>query len=591
MEKSGLCRPAGVLAMMIRTIIILIVCAAGGYAVRSLRMEAHVRPLSWLLFVLPFMSGGFYTGACAAVTVFLLGYLLWTVRRNQKFTLCLSDPLAAVALLALDYSVSFLWAADHGMAAWGVVRFVPVLLFALALLQLKPGEISDLYRLVPLSAAAMTVLAGVIQYIPALADQVTVNGRLAGFFEYPNTYAAFLEVALVICAMDPNRDKRSVWVDAVLVFGVFASGSRTGFILLAGLLILLCIQKKDKVYTVSAALIFGACLAFSLLASHLEWNTASDRYLTISAQSSTMLGRFLYFADALKMIAKHPFGLGYLGYRAVQGGWQSGVYDVTYVHNWLLQLLLDVGWVPALVFLAAVVRSFFAKTAGKRDRLIMLVILGHGMMDFDLEYLSIWLLLLPALALWADKPIAIRRGGKVAMTAGAAVGLLCVWLAAGELLYHAGQVDLCLKVTPFHTQAQEYRLTQIQDALELDEAADRVLALKPSSSIAHSAKANAAFAAGDIQTMMDEKEEAITWAQYRVEEYCDYFDKLYEAMNWYLEAGDAQSAAVCAEKLRNIPQMLSALADTTSPLAWKIADQPQLELPEEYRQLLAQIAG
>lgn len=553
--------------------------------------DEGIRPLSWLLFVLPFMAGGFYSVGCAAAAVYLLGYLLWITGKNKKFTLYLSDSLMAVCLLVLCYGISFLWAKDRGMAVWGAVRFIPVGLFVLAILQQKGSDISDIYRYVPLSAAMMTVAALVLQFVPGLAELVTVDDRLAGFFEYPNTYAAFLEVALIISATDPARRKWAAWMDIVLILGVFASGSRTAFVLLILLLLLLCMVKKDRHYILTVASAFLGCMILTVLANRLDWNTTSDRYLTISAQSSTLLGRFLYFADALKIIAKHPFGLGYLGYHAVQGSWQSGVYDVTYVHNWLLQLLLDVGWIPAILFLAAVVRSFFAKDAGWRSRLIILVILGHGMMDFDMEYLSMWLLLLPALVFRVGKPISIKRGGKAAIAVGAAAGLICVWLAAGDGLYHAGQVDLCLKITPFHTQALEYRLTRIRYAQELDEAADRILELKPGSSVAHSAKANAAAAAGDIHTMMEQKEQAIACGRYRIEEYCDYFDKLYTAMQWYLEAGDIQSAEFCADKLQSIPVMLSELEETTSPLAWKIADQPQLELPEGYQKLLAEIAG
>ena len=60
-------------------------------------------------------------------------------------------------------------------------------------------------------------------------------------------------------------------------------------------------------------------------------------------------------------------------------------------------------------------------------------------------------------------------------------------------------------------------------------------------------------------------------------------------MTLYLRSGDRDSARICAEKLGHIPDMLESVRQTTDPLAWKIADTPQLELPEEYMQLLEEI--
>lgn len=573
--------------MIIRSIITLVICILGMKAVKTRFETEEIRPVGWLLFVMPYFSGGFYSGGCAAATVFLLGYLLWITRKNKHFTVNLNDTLMAVLLLVLCYSLSYFWAADRGMAAWGLVRFAPVLLFALAIMQIKAEQLSEIYRLVPLSAAIMTVVSYGMQYVPAWTDLVTIQGRLSGFFEYPNTFAAYLETALVISATSPRRTRLSVAIDVILIFGVLSTGSRTGFILLAAVLILLFISKRDKQYILSAVLIISVMLAVLLLANRLGWDTEADRFLTISVKSTSFVRRLLFFADALKIIAKHPMGLGYLGYHAVLGSWQNGAYDVVYVHNWILQLLLDVGWIPTAAFLLTVIRGFFAKNTGWRNRLIILVILGHSMFDFDMEYLSMWLLLLPALDYRNGNSICLKRGKKAAVTAGAAVGLVCIWLAAGDYLYRTGNVDLCLKITPFHTQALEYRLTEIKDAETLDETADRILELKPSSSISHSAKANVAFASGDIMSTINEKEQAIACNRYEIAEYCDYFDKLYTAMCWYLNAGDSQSAQVCAAKLQSIPQMLSDLEDTTSALAWKIADQPELKLPDEYLKILA----
>lgn len=280
-----------------------------------------------------------------------------------------------------------------------------------------------------------------------------------------------------------------------------------------------------------------------------------------------------------------------MGYRSMQGTFQTGVYDIAYVHNELLQLLLDVGWLPTLALCYVVVRSFFRKDCGHRNRLIMLVILGHSMMDFDLQFLAMWFLLLPTFQLVTGSPLRLRRGKLPAIAVGFVLACICLWLTAGDALFRGGQTELALAVTPFHTQALEYRLTQISDADELGETADRLLELNSCSSLAHSARANAAFAAGDIATMIEEKQQAISCSPYDLEEYCDYFQKVYQVMSWYQSQVDTESAEVCRTLLLEIPAKLGQVLEETSELAWKLDDTPQLELPAEYQQLLASIAS
>jgi hypothetical protein len=152
-------------------------------------------------------------------------------------------------------------------------------------------------------------------------------------------------------------------------------------------------------------------------------------------------------------------------------------------------------------------------------------------------------------------------------------------------------MELALKVTPFHTQAMEYRLTQLRDIEELDQTADRLLRLNSSSGLGHGAKANAAYASGDVVTMVDEKKAAIRCARYDPEEYCDYFRKLYDYLVWYRARGDGQSAQICASLILEIPGMLEQVRQETTPLAWMLKDVPQLELPAEYQKLLAEIAS
>lgn len=548
--------------------------------------DRTVRRLLWLLFVLPFLAGGYHICVSALVFVFLLWQLIVFGKQRSGLRLYLCDGVLAVLLLVLAYGITALWAADHGMAGYGFIKYLPLLFYVLLLMQLKKEQLCDFYCVVPLGGGCMVLLSFPLQFLPMLSDVLAPKGRLAGFMEYPNTFALFLLVGVVLQTTKKDRTRKDVALDAVLMLGIFASGSRTSFLLLLFVLIVSGLLQRNLKFAAAEIGAFAGCLLLSMLVSSLEVYSAAGRYLTTSVGDSTLLSRLLYFKDVLPVIAKHPFGLGYLGYSAVQGSIQHGVYTVTLVHNELLQLLVDIGWLPVALLCVALFQSFFAKGAGARRRLLMAVILGHCMMDFDLQFLSIWFLLLPLLELHKGKPVTARGGRIPAGIAGAVLTVLCLWLSTSDLLYQYGNYGACLKITPFHTMAMERKLTEISDPEELETLADRILLQSAYSSIAYSAKANAAFAKGDVEGMMAAEEAAIVRSPYALEEYTDYFDKLYAAMQLFTAQEDAQSAQVCRNKLLDIPNMLARVEENTDPLAWKLEHKPELMLPENYRQML-----
>lgn len=108
--------------------------------------------------------------------------------------------------------------------------------------------------------------------------------------------------------------------------------------------------------------------------------------------SSTWKGRILYDLDALKMIAKYPFGMGYHGYAYVQGRMQTGVYKTLFVHNDWLQAALDLGILPAVLFAAVMLRQLLKGSQSSMQKQILLLIMLHMLVDFDLQFAAIGLL-------------------------------------------------------------------------------------------------------------------------------------------------------------------------------------------------------
>ena len=333
----------------------------------------------------------------------------------------------------------------------------------------------------------------------------------------------------------------------------------------------------------AAVLLVLLTAGYGLLTGDLS---AWGRYLTISLESSTLQGRLLYWEDALPVILKHPLGLGYMGYAATVGSFQTGVYSLVHVHNELLQLMLDIGWLPAALLLWTVFRSLTAKDLPLACKLCAGVILLHSLMDFDLQYPVIWFVLL--LCLSSAEPLpktALLRRGVAPVCA--LLACLCLYLGLVSGLYYTGNTDLCARLWPGHTQANLLLLQQAETPEEMERQADRMLKYNCNSALALSAKARAAYASGNFQQVIAFKEQAIAMARYSKEEYLDYFQMLSVGYQLYLQNGDSASAEVCRQKLLSIPEQMEAVLADTSPRAWKITDKPDLSLPEEYTAFLS----
>ena len=62
----------------------------------------------------------------------------------------------------------------------------------------------------------------------------------------------------------------------------------------------------------------------------------------------------------------------------------------------------------------------------------------------------------------------------------------------------------------------------------------------------------------------------------------EYFELLQRAYEISLQQHNEEAAAEYLKEMKEIPEMLRSVKESTSSLGWKIKDQPQLELPDSY---------
>ena len=347
-----------------------------------------------LLFYLSIIFCGlFHEFTAAFFSVFLSAALIYDILKNKKIILKINRVGVSVVLITAAYLICSIWAVDTGIAIFGFVKFLPLLLFYIAFMQ-NPEEKERLFASLPAFSAVMTAVSAVLMQIPVLKSYFSVAGRLSGFFQYSNTFALFLLISLILAVTGKTPVKKiNLLYIAVIIAGILYSGSRTVMFLTALSLVVLVIFLPQRRFKITVVSIFAAMAAIAVIYAVISGNFDTvGRFLKTSLTESTFLGRLLYYKDGLSLIANHPFGLGYLGYYFSEQTIQTGLYSIRYIHNDFLQLMLDVGWIPAVGFIYVIVRAFFLKGAGLRKRLIIFVTAAHISFDFDLQFVSVFVL-------------------------------------------------------------------------------------------------------------------------------------------------------------------------------------------------------
>ncbi len=532
-----------------------------------------ITPLCLIFYAFLFFCGGFHEYISAGCAVLLCALLL--VRLVKKGRLCFTPNFVNLTLVAFPffYLIASLWALDRGTALLGFVKFLPLSLFML-LLSDREEERDGILALLPYAGAVQTLVSAVLMQVPAVRSYFSVSGRLSGFFQYSNTFGLFLLMGILILLTKERFHPADYVCLAALLFGVLYSGSRTTAVLTLAFAVAAVVTGKNKTVRLATLLIVVGFAAAAGLYAVLSGNYATiGRFLRLSLTESTFVGRLLYWKDGLRLLAAHPFGLGYLGWSYAQFPNQTGVYAVQFIHNEPLQIMLDVGIPGGLLFLACAGAAFFSKTADRRRRLLLLAFGGHVCMDFDLQFVA--MLLLFALIAYAPgkKRLTLTKKAAVAVPC-TALTLFALWPGLSQGLFHFKKYEAAARVYPFNTPAQTALLEEYGAGKKGTSLADRILKRNPFVPAAYAVKAAAAYSDGDIEAMSGNKLRQIGCMPYRIEAYDEYCEMLAVGFGLYKKQNDADGMRFCRDKMLEIPEMLTALEEKTDPLAYKIDDQP-----------------
>lgn len=312
-----------------------------------------------------------YPNTYAAYLMAFLFVAVFAITRSSKWYLQVIHAFMLVPII-----LSILLTLSRG----GLV-FLPVV-FVLLLLFLKPAK-QILWILYILIAGVATL---------AIAKPVTELGQQfhLGQINDPAKGWGYVLIASTVVALLAWVIQRyaSPWLDRIT--------ERWTAKKLAGLWL--------PVISVAASVVLVALLLGTNL-KHVLPGNIGDRLENINLQQHSVLERLTFYKDAVKVIKDYPvIGAGGGAWASIYEKYQNNPYTSRQAHSFAMQYLVEVGLLGFIVLFAGIgfiffkyIRGYFKSEETQRNSyfvyfIIVLSILIHSLMDFNMSYVFIGVL-------------------------------------------------------------------------------------------------------------------------------------------------------------------------------------------------------
>jgi O-antigen ligase len=536
-------------------------------AIEAPKMTRILYVLTALIFVVfSFWNGLFFD------TSFMAASIYWTLIVLIAFAWLKENHLKIIGWQFADslvfayfavFLLSAFWPVNGEYAVLGFVRGISYLFFYMILRVLV--SVDDRKQLLVNSL----IFSGAVFALYALANgfgTMNMNGaimdprmrRLAGNFEYPNTFAIYQAIvflfAVTMASYVAERSKRKFIYEIaafLALVSLMLTYSRGTWLALAGMILLLLLlspkENRGKVLVHTILPLLAVLSTLSLFSkatlgqrqllgwmttlggvtevtflvwvtmflkkrlSQRQWKVGTaglgilllvvasiiiakhglpqnfvQRIASINFQQFSVVQRFQFYKDGMKILSEHPFlGGGPNAWGALWQRYQSYPYTSRQSHSFLIDLIMDTGIIGFILFIAIVVITFrmairLQRKEHARYRMLIVAIivsllglLGHGAIDFDFSYGTInflmWALiamLLPKVTVQQESLLARRvqvpAFQRFLTISGSILSLIGMLVAGGYLLS-----DHFVKKAAASTKDPQTALRAVQNAVDL----------------------------------------------------------------------------------------------------------------------------
>ena len=545
-------------------------------------------------FITPFLFGLYYEFSSYFAQIFILVILLIKLLKQKKIKVYLNFASMALAIISSGYLFTCIYAVDKGMAILGFLKFTIPLTFGLLLMQYKQEEVKDMMNLIPISGVIMVIVSILFKYIPFLPNVFYLqNGRMMGFLQYANTFALFLLIGIIYIGYSKQPKWKVIIYNIVLLLGILISGCRTVQILaLLNYIIIIIKQKELRMYFIALVIIaIAGTIGYVLITGNL--NTVG-RYLTTSTSSRSLQERLLYYKDAIPLILRHPFGLGYMGYSYIQPQIQTGIYQAAYVHNDFLQFALDIGIIPLVVLIIALIKNLISKNKELSFRLILLTIVLHMLIDFDLQFMIIFLILVMTLNLWDNKEYEYETNKIALISIDTLLIIIYLYFGIVTLLNYFEKDEIATKMYPIYTKANIAIANNYMQNEDINSAYKIALNIQKTNSelgMIYNIKAYYYYINKDWKSMVQNKKKYLEFNKYNMKEYDEYVLMLSEAIEYYAQNDEMEKAMEYIKQVAEVPSIIEHVKSSTSSISYNLKDKPTFELKSNVQKYILTMKG
>ena len=564
--------------------------------------------LAIIIGIMPFLIGTFYDFTVFLVALIFSSILLGIFIKNKKIKIEINNMFLLSVILFVFSLLGIFWTIDKNDAIIGTLRFLSLVIFSILLMQCKKEEKEKILNIIPYSGLLMLIFSIIIGFIPNLRDIVfSESNRITGLFQYSNVFALYLLIGFIIITnkkkteeknvknkkteeknKEKNREKflekikkySPIICGIILLIGILMTGSRTTFIITTIYIIYLCFRKENKyrkIYGITYAVILILLGIYVLITKNIE---TIGRIFTISMDSSTLLGRILYWKDGLNLLLDNIFGYGYMGYSYKIYEIQTGMYYTKFVHNDYLQMALDIGIVPLIIFIVSLVKSIFSKNNSKLNKIILIVIMLHMFLEFDLQFMIIFYILLICLEEKSYKEYEIEKSITSYLTIGIVI-LVYGYYGVACFMNYIKQDKIAINMLGNFTEAKINVMNSTENINTANRLADEILENNKYAYQAYGIKAIYYLQNNEFDKMIEMKKKEIALDKYNPQVYEDYVLYLSQVLEKYAKEQNNEEIIKYSKYIFEVEDMIEDVKNKTDKITEKLQDSSKIELNEE----------
>ena len=540
--------------------------------------------ITGLLWVTLILNGGFFDESVAAIGALITVGLFWMLLKGETFLVRDKRIVFFVptAVFVISMVVSF-WSIDYIDNFMGAMRIGIICLWMWLLRCRKSTEVSDAKNAIPWMGGIIVLLSIACYYIPLLKPYFWENTRMCGAFQYANTTALLLALGIlqVINEWKENPERKIQWHYIVLVialmFGLLLTGSRSVLLLLIVWGIVYAVKTPEfrKIFLLGVVLVLLTGGLYTVITGNIG---NVGRIFTIFSSNSTMWGRILYARDAVLLLTRKFYGLGRMGYYYSQGTFQSGVYDVRFVHNDFLQIALDYGVIALGLLLYFLIWQLLRGKQSLSDKGMILFICVASAMDFHCQYLYIVMVLCMFFDYGnceKEKKKQLRENYILFPV----FIVLFIYISIATACCRSGKPEITLSMLPDYTSAQEKCIFSDLRSQKVYELSNRLIQKNTYDVAAYIARGSFYASRLSVPQCIEDLDRMLELKPYRTDYYQQY-ELLLQDMKMQIESnvGDFeekdQYLQMIQERIEELPLQLKEVEKRTSFLAYKIKDKP-----------------